>query len=114
MSTDIDAAQRAATQPPEPVAVHAIARAAVRATIGPACCGAYARLRGSLPVEAVHLHEETKQLFGYVEVESEERWAAIADTDVCQRWWAHMGDVMPSNDDGSPVATELREVFYLE
>jgi L-rhamnose mutarotase len=62
---------------------------------------------------SIHLHPETRQLFGYAEIESEERWAAIASTDVCRRWWKHMGDVMPSNPDNSPVATPLREVFYL-
>ena len=50
----------------------------------------------------------------FVEIEDEARWAAIAQTEVCQRWWKHMGDVMPSNADHSPVASGLKEVFYLE
>lgn len=62
---------------------------------------------------SIFLHEETRQLFGYVEVESEERWNAIAKTEVCQRWWKHMADVMPSNPDNSPVSRELKEVFHL-
>ena len=56
----------------------------------------------------------TNDLFAYVEFESEEQWAAIAATDVCQRWWHHMRDLMPSNADNSPVALELREVFHIE
>ena len=63
---------------------------------------------------SIFLHPETRQLFAYVEIESEERWAAIASTDVCKRWWKHMRDVMPSNPDSSPVATELREVFHMD
>ena len=63
---------------------------------------------------SIFLHEETRQLFAYAEIEDEARWAAIAKTEVCQRWWKHMGDVMPSNADHSPVARDLREVFYLE
>jgi L-rhamnose mutarotase len=63
---------------------------------------------------SIFLHEGTRQLFAYVEVEDEARWAAIAQTEVCQRWWKHMGDVMPSNADHSPVASDLKEVFYLE
>ncbi|MSU24712.1 MAG: L-rhamnose mutarotase [Opitutus sp.] len=47
-------------------------------------------------------------------VEDEARWAAIAKTEVRQRWWKPMGDVMPSNADHSPVAHGLREVFHLE
>jgi len=63
---------------------------------------------------SIFLEPESRQLFGYVEVEDEERWNAIATTDICRKWWAHMGDVMPSNPDNSPVARGLREVFHLE
>ncbi len=63
---------------------------------------------------SIFLHAETRQLFAYAEIESEERWAAIAQTEVCRRWWKHMGDVMPSNPDHSPVAQDLREVFHLD
>ena len=52
--------------------------------------------------------------FGYAEIESEERWAAVASTDVCRRWWRHMRELMPSNPDDSPVSRELREVFHIE
>ena len=57
---------------------------------------------------------ETRPLGVYAEVESEERWAAIAETEVCRRWWKHMAEVMPANEDHSPVSTGLREVFHLE
>jgi len=63
---------------------------------------------------SIFLDDATSQLFGYVEIESEERWAAIADTDECKRWWAFMKDVMPSNTDNSPISRELREVFHLD
>lgn len=62
---------------------------------------------------SIFLLPETRQLFGYVEIESEERWNAVAKTDVCQRWWKHMADVMPSNPDNSPVSCDLKEVFHL-
>jgi len=62
---------------------------------------------------SIFLDESTSQLFGYVEIESEERWAAIAETDECKRWWAFMKNVMPSNPDDSPISRELREVFHL-
>ena len=62
---------------------------------------------------SIFLHAEKKQLFGYVEIEDEARWNAIAQTPVCQRWWAHLKEVMPAHPDGSPVATGLREVFHL-
>jgi L-rhamnose mutarotase len=55
----------------------------------------------------------THQLFAYALIEDEARWNAIARTEVCRRWWRHMGDVMPSNPDASPVSRDLREVFHL-
>ena len=52
-------------------------------------------------------------LFAYVEIEDEARWNAIAQTPICQKWWAAMKDIMASNADNSPVADELTEVFHL-
>jgi L-rhamnose mutarotase len=63
---------------------------------------------------SIFLHPETRQLFGYAEIEDEERWSAIADTAVCKKWWAYMKDLMPSNPDNSPVSRELKEVFHID
>ena len=63
---------------------------------------------------SIFLHPETRQLFCYVEIEDEARWAAIARTPECQRWWRYMAEVMPANSDHSPVASELKEVFHLD
>jgi len=63
---------------------------------------------------SIFLEPESNQLFAYVEIESEARWAAIAEADVCKRWWAYMKDVMPVNPDDSPVSVQLREVFHIE
>ncbi len=63
---------------------------------------------------SIFLHPETRQLFGYAEIEDEERWAAIAETAICKKWWAHMRDLMPGNPDNSPVSCELKEVFHID
>lgn len=63
---------------------------------------------------SIFLHESALQLFAYAEIEDEEKWAAIAQTDVCQRWWAHMGDIMESNPDNSPTAVDLTETFHID
>ena len=63
---------------------------------------------------SIYLDPETNDLFAYAEIESDERWAAIAGTEVCRRWWRFMREVMPSNPDDSPVARDLREVFHLD
>ncbi|MCU0792658.1 MAG: L-rhamnose mutarotase [Opitutaceae bacterium] len=62
---------------------------------------------------SIHLLPETRQLFGYAEIEDEARWQAIAQTEVCRRWWKYMADVMPANPDSSPVSAPLKEVFHL-
>ena len=63
---------------------------------------------------SIFLQPETHQLFAYVEIENEARWQAIASTEVCQRWWASMKDLMPSNPDNSPISSSIREVFHLD
>lgn len=63
---------------------------------------------------SIFLDPRDHSLFGYVEIEDEERWNAIADTPECRRWWRHMREIMPSHPDDSPVSEELREVFHLE
>ena len=53
-------------------------------------------------------------LFGYVEIEDEARWQAIAETAVCRKWWRYMSEIMPSNPDDSPRSVDLREVFHVD
>ncbi|KEA53021.1 MULTISPECIES: L-rhamnose mutarotase [Mangrovibacter] len=62
---------------------------------------------------AIYLDAERHLLFATVEIESEERWDAVAQTEVCQRWWKHMRDVMPTHSDNSPLSDTLKPVFYL-
>jgi len=63
---------------------------------------------------SIFLDSTTSELFAYAEIESEERWNAIAATAVCKRWWRYMRELMPSNPDDSPVSEELKEVFHIE
>jgi L-rhamnose mutarotase len=63
---------------------------------------------------SIFLNRTTEQLFAYAEIESEELWNQIAETEVCQRWWAYMKDLMLTNPDDSPVAVTLDEVFHID
>lgn len=63
---------------------------------------------------SIYLHRETLQLFAYVEIEDEARWAQVPLQEICQKWWAYMKDIMPSHPDNSPVAIPLHEVFHME
>ncbi|WP_313651584.1 L-rhamnose mutarotase [Pantoea sp.] len=62
---------------------------------------------------AIWLDAGRNLLFASVEIASEERWNAVAQTEVCQRWWASMKDLMPSNADNSPISQPLEPVFFL-
>lgn len=70
--------------------------------------------RHGVTTYSIFIDPVTNDLLAYVELDSEERWAAVAATDVCQRWWRHMRDLMPVNPDNSPVTLELRELFHIE
>lgn len=63
---------------------------------------------------SIFLDTETNTLFGYIEIESEERWAASADTEICRKWWHFMADIMETNPDESPVSVDLHPVFHLD
>ena len=62
---------------------------------------------------SIFLDPATQDLFAYAEIEDEQRWKAIAETEVCRRWWRYMREIMPSAADNSPVSNELKEVFRL-
>ena len=63
---------------------------------------------------SIFLDTETNTLFGYIEIESEERWTASADTEICRKWWHFMADIMETNPDESPVSVDLHPVFHLD
>lgn len=63
---------------------------------------------------SIFLDRETNTLFGYIEIESEEKWAKSADTAICRKWWDFMADIMETNEDNSPVSIDLIPVFHLD
>lgn len=63
---------------------------------------------------SIFLDASRSLLFAVVEIESEARWNAVANTEVCQRWWQSMSELMPSNADQSPVSEARTPVFYLD
>ena len=62
----------------------------------------------------IFLDEETNTLFGYIELESAERWSESANTAICRKWWDYMSDIMETNVDNSPVSVDLKNVFHLD
>lgn len=63
---------------------------------------------------SIYLDRTTGDLFAYAEIEDLARWQAVADTEICRKWWDHMRALMPTNPDNSPVVGELEEVFHIE
>jgi L-rhamnose mutarotase len=62
----------------------------------------------------IFLDKETLTLFGYIEIEDKEKWKKGADTAINRKWWDFMADIMETNPDNSPVATDLQNVFHLD
>ena len=76
-------------------------------------------LHGVLKAHGVHnysifMERASGRLFAYAEIESEELWRQIAETEICRRWWSYMKDLMLTNTDDSPEAVDLDEVFHLD
>ena len=63
---------------------------------------------------SIFLERDTNRLFACAEIESEELWHQIANTEVCRRWWAHLKELMETNSDDSPRTAELEEIFRLD
>ena len=63
---------------------------------------------------SIFLDKESNILYGYIEIESNERWAESANTAICKKWWDYMADIMETNNDNSPVSIDLVEVFHLD
>ena len=63
---------------------------------------------------SIFLDSETNVLYGYIEIEEEEKWAKSADTAISRKWWDYMADIMDTNPDNSPVSVDLKPVFHLD
>lgn len=63
---------------------------------------------------SIYLNRENGQTLAYLEVPDVATYQAIAETDVCRRWWHYMAPLMLVNQDESPVAMDLQEVFHLD
>jgi len=62
---------------------------------------------------SIHLDEETGALFAVLWRRDDHTMDKLPEAEVMQRWWAHMGDIMETNPDGSPVVRDLTPVFHM-
>ena len=63
---------------------------------------------------SIWLDAETNTLFAYQEQTGENSSQDLGATEIVQRWWKYMADIMETNPDNSPVTIPLKEVFYME
>lgn len=63
---------------------------------------------------SIFLDKETNTLFAFQKLSGESGSQNLGSTEIVQKWWKYMADIMETNPDNSPVTTELEEVFYLE
>lgn len=61
---------------------------------------------------SIFLDEQTNDLFAYFTIEDEEKLNELPVKEVMKKWWDYMKDIMETNEDNSPVAIPLKEVFY--
>lgn len=63
---------------------------------------------------SIFLDEETNTLFAFQKLSSEGGSQNLGQTEIVQKWWKFMSDIMQTNPDNSPVSVPLEEVFYLD
>ncbi len=63
---------------------------------------------------SIFLDEETNILFAFQKVTGDGGSQDLGQTEIVQKWWAYMKDIMKSNPDNSPVSIPLEEVFFME
>lgn len=63
---------------------------------------------------AIYLDEETDTLFAVQKQRGETSSQDLGSTEVVQRWWAYMAELMETCADNAPVSVPLEECFYLE
>jgi len=56
---------------------------------------------------SIFFDEETNILFGFQKQAGEQGSQDLGETEVVQKWWNFMADIMETNPDNSPVTTML-------
>ncbi|ANT62003.1 L-rhamnose mutarotase [Salipiger sp. CCB-MM3] len=99
---------------------------AFRMVLNPGCAEEYKRRHDAIWPElaallkdagvedySIHLDPETNHLFGVLWRREDHGMDALPQTEVMQRWWAHMADIMQTKPDNEPLAVPLQPMFHL-
>jgi len=63
---------------------------------------------------SIHLERETGRLFATLWRSDDHGMHALPRTEIMQRWWANMAELMETEPSGAPVKTPLVEMFHLD
>jgi len=63
---------------------------------------------------SIFFDEETHILFAFQKQAGELGSQDLGKTEIVQRWWDYMADIMETKPDNSPLSTPLEEVFFME
>jgi L-rhamnose mutarotase len=63
---------------------------------------------------SIHLDRDTNILFGVLWRDKNHTMDALPLEPVMQKWWAHMADVMATNDKNEPLVISLETMFHME
>jgi len=63
---------------------------------------------------SIFFDEESHTLFAFQKQAGEKGSQDLGKTEIVQRWWKYMADIMETHPDNSPLSTPLQEVFFME
>lgn len=62
---------------------------------------------------SIWLDPQTHHLFATLVRSDDHTMERLPDTEIVQRWWAMMGDIMETHPDNAPVEVALQNVFHM-
>jgi L-rhamnose mutarotase len=62
---------------------------------------------------SIFLDEQSNNLFA-VQQQTGASSQDLGKTEIVQKWWAYMADIMETNPDNSPLSIPLTQVFHLD
>ncbi len=62
---------------------------------------------------SIHLDRQSGKLFAMLTRSADHKMDALPQSELMQRWWAAMADIMETEPDSAPVVTELEPMFYM-
>lgn len=62
---------------------------------------------------SIHLDDETNILFAVMKRRTDHDLDDLPKTELMQRWWAHMADIMQTTPDNVPISVPLTTLFEM-